>query len=283
VYDADRESWIERARAIPVLDEVARRGIKLKRVGVERVGPCPLCGGRDRFAVNPKKAIWNCRGCGTGGDVIELVRHLDDLTFTAAVELLAGPPPKKANSKHHGAVPKQTIAGAYPYHDEAGTVLLVVERHHYRNADGTFVLKDGKHQKTFKQKRPDPDRRGKWINNAEGVPVVPYRLPDVIAAIANGHPVAIVEGEAKADLLLSWGIAATCNAGGANPDGSWRAALGAVLGSDSFTDRGGPSFDPETATSGPGLGQVRTGHDEADRHLALMSEAIAHVDQKKRS
>ena len=31
-----------------------RLGARLKRLGNERVGPCPKCGGRDRFSVNTK-------------------------------------------------------------------------------------------------------------------------------------------------------------------------------------------------------------------------------------
>src|SRR5262249_17910606 len=51
--------------------------------------------------------------------------------------------------------------------------------------------------------------------NVEGVRVVPYKLPELIEAIGNEHSIAIVEGEAKADLLWSWNIPATCNAQGA--------------------------------------------------------------------
>jgi DNA primase len=51
-------------------------------------------------------------------------------------------------------------------------------------------------------------------------PIIPYRLAQVREAIDHGRLVAIVEGEAKADLLGKWGIAATCNAGGA---GKWTA------------------------------------------------------------
>jgi hypothetical protein len=47
------------------------------------------------------------------------------------------------------------------------------------------------------------------------VSVVPYRLPELIEAIANGYKVLIVEGEAKVDLLWSWNVPATCCAGGA--------------------------------------------------------------------
>jgi hypothetical protein len=69
---------IDLARSVPVWDELQRRGIDLKPCGAERVGPCPDCGGNDRFAVNIKKNLFNCRGCGAkGGDSIDLVQFLD--------------------------------------------------------------------------------------------------------------------------------------------------------------------------------------------------------------
>ena len=46
---------IERARGVCIEDELDRRGIKV-RGRVERVGPCPVCGGNDRFGVNREKA-----------------------------------------------------------------------------------------------------------------------------------------------------------------------------------------------------------------------------------
>jgi phage/plasmid primase-like uncharacterized protein len=81
---------IERARAMPVEHEVVRRGLKLKRQGKELVGPCPVCGGTDRFAVHVRKNVWNCRQCGHGGDVIALVQHLDGVSFSDAIATLAG-------------------------------------------------------------------------------------------------------------------------------------------------------------------------------------------------
>jgi phage/plasmid primase-like uncharacterized protein len=87
VINADH---IERARALPIELEIARRGIKMKRGGAELFGPCPVCGGRDRFGVHVKKQVWNCRGCGTGGDVIRFVQHLDGCDFATAIATLAG-------------------------------------------------------------------------------------------------------------------------------------------------------------------------------------------------
>jgi hypothetical protein len=86
-------------------------------------------------------------------------------------------------------------------------------------ADGKFVLKDGKHRKTFRQRRPDPTRPGAWLYNMDTVQRIPYRLPQLIEAVANNHPVVIVEGELKADRLAAIGIVATCNPGGA---GKWQ-------------------------------------------------------------
>jgi phage/plasmid primase-like uncharacterized protein len=83
-----RRDWIAQARAVRIEDESAGRGIKLNGCGPERFGPCPKCGGTDRFALNTSKQIWNCRGCQRGGDVISLVQHLDGCAFDAAVAVL---------------------------------------------------------------------------------------------------------------------------------------------------------------------------------------------------
>jgi putative DNA primase/helicase len=73
-----KEEWkrsIEVARAVPVEAEIARRGIKL-RGSIDRCGPCPRCGGTDRFSINIRKQCFNCRSFG-GGGVIRMVQHLD--------------------------------------------------------------------------------------------------------------------------------------------------------------------------------------------------------------
>ena len=80
---------IERAREVDILNLAERLGAKLKRAGArEYVGPCPVCGGKDRFSVNIKKHLWNCRGCGKGGDVIGLAQHAGGATFAEAVAAL---------------------------------------------------------------------------------------------------------------------------------------------------------------------------------------------------
>jgi putative DNA primase/helicase len=81
------------ARSTRIEDEVRRRGIKLRRVGSEWIGACPVCGGgkdADRFSINTKKQVWNCRGCEKGGSVVDLVMFLDNCDFPTAVRTLAG-------------------------------------------------------------------------------------------------------------------------------------------------------------------------------------------------
>jgi hypothetical protein len=89
-----------RRRRPDILDTAWRLGIlaRLKPEGGERVGPCPVCGGRDRFSINPAKQLWNCRGCGVGGDAYDLVRHLSGGSFRDAVRLVDGEPSTRRSS-----------------------------------------------------------------------------------------------------------------------------------------------------------------------------------------
>jgi Protein of unknown function (DUF3631)/CHC2 zinc finger len=212
----EHQDWVQRAKAVPIEREIERRGVKLRRIGLERVGACPKCGGDDRFAINTKKQLFNCRGCGAAGDVIQLVEHLDGVDFTTACTTLTGQPPPKANGKDTS---KKVVVATFEYLDQNGGVAFAVDRIQFQKPDGSYVLKGGKPDKVFRQRRPDPDRPDRWINNVTGAPVVPYRSPEVIEAIAAGHPVLVCEGEGKCDLLASWNVAATCCAGGAK---KWR-------------------------------------------------------------
>ena len=213
------DSWVERARGVPIARELERRGIILKGNGSDRCGPCPRCAGHDRFSINIKKQVWNCRGCATGGNIIKLVQHIDSVGFLPACETLTGTPPPKPNGKV-GAEPKKIVVERFDYPDADGKLLFQVERVELLKADGTFVLtKDGKSKKTFCQRRPDPERPGAWIWNVEGVAPIPYRLPELIEAVGNKQTILIVEGEAKVNLLRSWNVPATCCAMGA---GKWR-------------------------------------------------------------
>jgi hypothetical protein len=85
---------VDTARNVDVAALAARYGFT-GRAGAtgEATGPCPGCGGRDRFSVNVKKNIWRCRQGGgdpIGGDAVALVRHVENCSFRRAVEILVG-------------------------------------------------------------------------------------------------------------------------------------------------------------------------------------------------
>jgi hypothetical protein len=69
--------------------------MSLRRVGLELVGACPVCGDggkgsrSNRFAVHLRKNVWLCRQCNAGGGVVDLVMHLDGIGFKEAVASLA--------------------------------------------------------------------------------------------------------------------------------------------------------------------------------------------------
>jgi phage/plasmid primase-like uncharacterized protein len=80
---------IELTRAADSLAILARRGITLTGRRGWRCGPCPTCGGDDRFAVHPGKGAFNCRGCGaSGGSTIDLVAFLDGLDARRNFQLI---------------------------------------------------------------------------------------------------------------------------------------------------------------------------------------------------
>lgn len=84
---------IAQARAVDVTGLAKAYGFSGKPSGLELVGPCPGCGGRDRFSVSRAKNIWRCRQGGgdpVGGDAIALVSHVEGKGFRDAVEMLAG-------------------------------------------------------------------------------------------------------------------------------------------------------------------------------------------------
>ncbi|HEY2158053.1 MAG TPA: hypothetical protein VGH33_20660, partial [Isosphaeraceae bacterium] len=108
----------------------------------------------------------------------------------------------------HDAAPVPAAArktGRRPYRER------FVESYIYRDAWGEPVrrvvrLKD---PKEFPQSRPDGS--GGWKSGVEGVPHLPYRLPEMLAG--RGATIWYVEGEKDANRLAGRGLVATCNDG----------------------------------------------------------------------
>jgi hypothetical protein len=227
----------------------------------------PRWGTKGSLAVDEVRGVWFDHEHQVGGGVLDLVEREKGLRGPAAIDWLrtigCHVDQKKPNGtlqRERAAKPKpeakREIAGRYDYYGEDGEVLFQTVRMVFRKPGGELVLgKNGKPDKTFLQRRPDPDNAKAWIwglgadhymRKAPGqdwyrfkrdlwdrLPAtrerrhfdaiakpVPYRLAEIIeAAATKTNPlVLVVEGEKKADALAQWNIRATCNAGGA---GKW--------------------------------------------------------------
>jgi DNA primase len=60
------------------------------------------------FNVNPTRGYFHCFGCGEGGDVIDFVMKTDHLSFTEAIERLAGRAGITLRYEEGGAAPRQS-------------------------------------------------------------------------------------------------------------------------------------------------------------------------------
>lgn len=93
------------------LEELYRqRGFEAKRKTAGEIGgPCPFCGGKDRFAIfitQGKDGLgryW-CRQCGKNGDAIQFLRDMDGLSFKEAKHALGLP--DTAYFPKYGCAPK---------------------------------------------------------------------------------------------------------------------------------------------------------------------------------
>jgi hypothetical protein len=96
------EEWINRARDVPILEAAQRAGASIKRAGRDWVGPCPACGGTDRFVISPanreQHKQFMCRNT-EGGDVIAMAMHCMAVDFMGAVEWLTGDPPPRGEGR----------------------------------------------------------------------------------------------------------------------------------------------------------------------------------------
>jgi len=135
------------------------------------------------------RALLKCHaGCATEAVVAALGISMADLM--------------PSNSNRAAQAASRRIVKTYDYRDERGDLLFQVVR---------------MEPKTFRQRAPRPS--GGWTWSVKNVRKVLYRLPELLGADPNTL-VCIPEGEKDVDRLVSLGLVATCNPGGA---GKWKA------------------------------------------------------------
>ena len=105
---------------------VKAKGIQLKKNGKSYFGLCPFHDDTNpSLSINPTENLWQCFGCGAGGDVIRFVELIDKVSFPEAVKKLKAESPRlKSNSISQS---RQGVTGkAKPANKNAG--LTVKER-----------------------------------------------------------------------------------------------------------------------------------------------------------
>lgn len=162
--------------------------------------PCPLGPHRSarlRFwCGSDGRLVFGCHACGDSAK-LEILRRIfpEDVASKKGVWRHCFPEGKAPDK------PRQDVTARYRYLDAAG--VFVYE---------TVRLEPGRNgrDKDFRQRRPDPGRKGKWVWNLEGVERVLYHLPDLLGA-AFERCVFVTAGEKDADTLAGLGLMATTN------------------------------------------------------------------------
>jgi hypothetical protein len=109
------------ANNMPVDSVVHMLGIEgLRRSSAELIGPCPLCGGNDRFGINLRTQKHLCRKCGIqGGDLVGLVMSVRGLKFPDALSFLCGDLQADITPEEREARKKRAAAAERKRHEEA--------------------------------------------------------------------------------------------------------------------------------------------------------------------
>jgi hypothetical protein len=164
-------------------------------------------GSHGSLSVSLDKNCWFDFEANEGGDTIRFIERelgygkADAISWLLDSEHHSDPTATSKPSVLRPVAPLGRVVATYDYESETGALLFQVVR---------------LDPKGFRQRRPNG--QGGWVWSIQGVPQVPYRLPDLMNAAADKRTILIVEGEKDVENLLQRGIAATCNAGGA---GKW--------------------------------------------------------------
>ncbi|APT31917.1 cell Division and Cell Cycle [Methylobacterium phyllosphaerae] len=138
------DAWIDEARAVDLVGYARARSPDLRRQGSEWVGPCPACGGRDRFSVAPRKGVFHCRAAGRGGDVIALAQYVEGLDFLGAVASLTGRP---APGRDIAETPEDRARRQAA--QEARQAAVAAEAHARKVAEDSFRMAEIKRARKF--------------------------------------------------------------------------------------------------------------------------------------
>lgn len=158
------------------------------------MGLCPFHEDHNpSFSVNIETGLFNCFSCGEKGDIFTFYMRLHGVDFPTALRNI-------------------------------GEMTGMIDTHTIPRVVAIFEYKDAKGKTLYTKERTEPGRNGRskefifWHREGDrwvcgrGCDSVLYNLSE----LSNSKYAFIVEGERKADLLVEWGLVATCLDSGAN-------------------------------------------------------------------
>ncbi len=99
----------------PLGDTVEAAGVRLRGNGRVRQGVCPFHDEMEgSFTVYGDSERFYCFGCGEGGDVLDFVRRMEDLTLPKAIARLDGSPGLEPGAANRPAGPRRESAALPP-------------------------------------------------------------------------------------------------------------------------------------------------------------------------
>lgn len=170
----------------------------IRKVGKNALVVCPFHEDHSpSLSINKETGLFHCFGCGAAGSIFDFYARQRGLNTRSDFPRILDEIAETFGITNGDQPEKSKVLARYNYENELGHLQYQIER---------------LEPKKFRIRRPD-EKEG-WIYDKQGTIIIPYHLPDVIAA----NDVIIVEGEKDADNLAVLGFTATTNPFGA---GKW--------------------------------------------------------------
>lgn len=195
------ESSIDDVKRAADIDRVIARDTPVVKEGSTLRARCQLPGHSDKHPsvnITVKEGLWFCPVCNVGGDGVAWIMKTSAATYPEAMRKLSelsGIELVEEGAEAVAARPVQRVVAQWSYQDEGGNPIYNVQR-----------LEPGRNGKAKEYRQVG----GKHPRQ------VLYHMPEVIAAVARGDVVYVVEGEKTADALRELGLCATTWAGGSS-------------------------------------------------------------------
>lgn len=156
---------------------------------VNRHGPCPMCGGKDRFRFDDKggRGTWICSRCGAG-DGIELVKRFQKVEFKEAARLIerhVGSAPVMPAGKHRPPTDARKREEMVALWKRARPIKLDDDAGRYLNARTGLTTFPASLRFAPDERYTEPGKRPSWH------PLMVAKVDPSDAAVAQGERAAL--------------------------------------------------------------------------------------------